>query len=427
MAKIPSAPALFIPTYVPPTIKSTLHSVPPPVILAPPTSTGKQKSSSISLPNTPNSNTGKTKTKSSASLNHGSTSTTQSHVKKNQLGQTLNAQGKPINASGHLINDFNQRVNAQGRAINDQHHLVDKQNRLVNKDNILVDPLDRPLDKNGKLARSMDAAAKGDVAPPVGQVIPAVKHAFFKWKDVAGEGNAVAKTDLPVVKNVAELTQRMIDAEKMIKAGVVSTSPGLKRVVGEAAASAAVSGLVSAPISVGAYGASTAWGESIKASYLPVPLVLQAPGTKPLTDHSAAKTSTEVAPATAQSALDPDTEALYGRMDKLQVAAFDSTNNAMAFHHGNFEKGWLPSAEWSADPVQRMGQLEELLDRNEAVTHDIAVECEVFFKPYLPAEEAPEGVAGLASRVDTAERRLSAIDKAQAGIMDTVKARIGKT
>lgn len=352
----------------------------------------------------------------SLSVNHGHG---KPKVNKNLLGQTLNPQGKPINAAGHLINEFNQRINPQGYAINNQHHLIDKQNRLVNKDHYLVDALDRPLNKKGNVARSIESAVKGDVAPPVGQVIPSANNAIIKWSKQISGGSPANKSEIPPIKNLAELTQRMMDAEKMIKSGVIPSSPGVKNVALEAATNAAISGVVSAPISVGAYGASTAWGESIKASYLPIPLLPQAPGTKSIADASSAKAT--AAPEAKE--LDAETKALYSKMDSLQVSAFASTNTAMALQLGNIDKGWLPSAEWSNDPVKRMAQLEELLDRSEAITCEVAQHCEVFFKAYLPSKDAPEGVAGLAERVDTAQRRLLAIDKSQAGILATLKAR----
>lgn len=348
-------------------------------------------------------------------------------VKKNSLGQTLNAQGKPINASGHLINEFNQRINPQGYAINDQHHLIDKQNRLVNKDQYLVDSVGRPLDKKGNVARSMETAVKGDVALPVGRVVASANHAFAKWNKKAAVGKTSEKSEMPPIKNLAELTQRMMDAEKLIKAGVIPKSPGVKHVAAEAATNAAISGLVSAPISVGAYGASTSWGESIKASYLPLPLLPQAPGTKSIIDPSLAKTQKEAAATKELGAetkeLDAETKALYSKMDDLQVSAFASTNTAMALQLGTFEKGWLPSPDWSADPLKRMSQLEELLDRNEALTCELAENCEVFFKAYLPLKEAPKGVAGLSQRVDTAQRRMHVIDRSQSSIVDAFRAR----
>ncbi|MBP1126300.1 MULTISPECIES: hypothetical protein [Pseudomonas] len=341
-------------------------------------------------------------------------------VKKNALGQTLNVQGKPINASGHLINEFNQRINAQGYAINDQHHLIDKQNRPVNKDQYLVDPVGRPLDKKGNVARSMETAVKGDVAPPVGQVTVSASNAFAKWKKKSAASKPAEGSQTLLTKNMAELTQRMMDAEKLVKTGVIPKSPGIKNVAAEAATNAAISGLVSAPISVGAYGASTSWGESIKASYLPIPLSPQAPGTKSIVDPSLVKAPKETG---ATKELDAETKALYSKMDSLQVAAFASTNTAMALQLGSFEKGWLPSTDWSADPLQRMTQLEELLDRSEAITCELAEKCEVFFKSYLPLKDAPEGAAGLSERVDTAQRRLQVIDKSQAGILEYFKSR----
>ncbi|WP_338508058.1 hypothetical protein [Pseudomonas poae] len=312
--------------------------------------------------------------------------------------------------------------------------MIDKQNRLVNKDQYLVDSVGRPLDKKGNVARSMETAVKGDVALPVGRVVASANHAFAKWNKKAAVGKTNEKSEVPPIKNLAELTQRMMDAEKLIKAGVIPKSPGVKHVAAEAATNAAISGLVSAPISVGAYGASTSWGESIKASYLPLPLLPQAPGTKSIIDPSLAKTQKEAATTKELGAetkeldaetkeLDAETKALYSKMDDLQVSAFASTNTAMALQLGTFEKGWLPSPDWSADPLKRMTQLEELLDRSEALTCELAEKCEVFFKPHLPLKDAPKGAAGLSERVDTAQRRLHLIDKSQVSILASIKAR----
>ena len=69
--------------------------------------------------------------------------------------------------------------------------------------------------------------------------------------------------------SVAEAAKRVFDADRLVKAGVIDTGPSALRVARDAAISAGITGMVSAPINVAAYAGSVAAGERIKSSYAP--------------------------------------------------------------------------------------------------------------------------------------------------------------
>ncbi|SDR85972.1 hypothetical protein SAMN04490205_0671 [Pseudomonas trivialis] len=336
----------------------------------------------------------------------------------NRQGQAVDDKGRLINENGHLINSYGRLINDAGRPVDTQGRLVnrdgrlvdpkgqliDKDGKLVNKEGILIDKIGRPLDKEGKVARDLSSAAKGNNEPHE-QLFPAsVLKGVKAWQREIPAPEAAPKL------TIAEVVTRMSDADKMVKAGIISTSPSGAAVARDAAIGAAVTGLVSAPINIGAYAGSTAAAEKIKAAYLPVPLTPPTP---------IAKSSVEL----TKSKEDVDVEALYPRMNEAQVIAFSVTNQSMLLKYGDTGSVLLPQQEWPAEPLARLKNLENMLDHAELHTKEVADEYEVYFKAYLPAVKAAEGLAGADARLVAVESRIESLQKAQGKVLEGMKLR----
>ncbi|WP_448654068.1 hypothetical protein ACSHWC_14495 [Pseudomonas fluorescens] len=372
----------------------------------------------------------------------------------NKDGQLLNGKGQAINSQGHLINDKNQRINVQGQLVNKQGHaidnkgrlindnghlvntrgklindkghlvdtqgrlvnysgrlvdpngkMIDKEGRLVNKEGILIDKTGRPLDKDGKVARDLASAAKGNNEPHEQLLGPVIHKNVNKWVGKIPEPVAPPKL------TIAEAVTRVSDADKMVKAGVISKSPSAASVARDAAISSAITGIVSAPINIGAYAGSTAAAERIKASYLPAPLTPPTP---------IAKSSVEAKTDEPGVAV----EKFYPRMDEVQILAFTVTNESIALKFGDTGSELLPTAYWPKDPLDRLNQLENMMDHAELHTKELTEVYEVFFRPYLPAAKAAEGLDGLEARLDAVEKRIAAVSKAQGSVLKEMKERL---
>lgn len=357
--------------------------------------------------------------------------------KINDAGQLINKKGQAVNKDGHLINDQNKLINSQGklvnengklvdsqgrlvnpvgRLINEKGHYIDKDSKLVNKEGVLVDKTGRPLDKDGKVARDRQSAAKGNNEPHESLLPPHIKTQISRWQ---GKEPPASPSKL----TVAEVSERLINAEKLVKSGVISSTPGAAQVARDSAIGALVTGVISAPINVAAYSGSAATGEAIKASYLPSPLIPPTPIAKSTVEYPAGSPDAKVGGASAatQSEEDVAAQELYPRINNAQVSALGVANLSIALQFGDTKTGFVPGQNWPADPIERMTQLESLLDFAEEHTSTLAETNEAFFKPYLPEEKAAEGKAGLKARVDTLERRIAAVDKAQKLVLEKLK------
>lgn len=353
----------------------------------------------------------------------------------NNAGQLINTKGQPINERGQLINAQNQTINSQGRAVNDNGHLIDAQGRpvntfgrviddkghyidndkkLVNKEGFLVDKTGRALDKDGKVARDQASAVKGNNEPHPDMLPPPLKARVFKW-----QGKEQPPASLPKA-TVAQVAGRLSDAEKLIKSGVISQSPGAGLIARDAGISAGVTGLVSAPINVAAYSGSVAVGEAIKASYLPAPLVPPPPTAKSTVELPAAAPGD--AAAAVKEAEEAAAQALYPRINDAQIVSLTVTNLSIALRYGETKEHFIPGQYWPAAPLERMEQLENMLDFAEEHTKTLADDNEVYFKSFLPKQKAADGLAGLGARVDALEGRLAALNKAQGLVIDKLSA-----
>lgn len=328
----------------------------------------------------------------------------------NENGHLINTNGKLINDAGHLVDTQGRLTNHSGRLVDPKGQLIDKDGKPVNREGFLIDKTGRPLDKDGKVARSLASAAKGNNESHTDFLPKTVLQGVKKW-----QGAIPAPVPTPKL-TIAEAVTRLSDADKMVKAGVISKSLSGATVARDAAIGAAVTGLVSAPINIGAYAGSTAAAERIKASYLPIAMSPPTP---------IAKSSVELptAEATAKSAAADDVETLYPRMNDAQIHAFMATNQSMVLKFGETGTALLPDQQWPKEPLERLKQLENLLDHAEIHTKEVTEDYEVFFKPYLAAEKPAEGLGGAAARLDTIEKRIAALNKSQGAVLNEMKQR----
>lgn len=339
----------------------------------------------------------------------------------NAQNHTINSRGALVNDDGHLVDGKDRLVNPAGRLINTKGEYVDQDQRVVNKEGYLIDAQKRPLDKDGKVARDMTTAQKGNNEPHEHFLTPVFKKKINSWqgKDPASE--------TPKKSTVAEVAQRMTDADKLIKSGVIPKSPSAAQVARDAGISAGITGVVSAPISVASYSGSVYAGEAIKAAYNPTPLTPPAPTAPPVAgtpagspaDPSAASptapaTALATAPTTAPATVeDVALQVLYPRVNEAQEKVFLLANSSIALRFGDTQSGYIPATNWPSTTLGRLEEMERLLDFAEEHTHEISDEYLVHFKAYVRPEALPEGEARFEVLVKTIELRIKAIDKTQ--------------
>lgn len=165
---------------------------------------------------------------------------------------------KLINANKKLVDEQGRLVNHSGRLVNDAGHLIDRDGKRVNVDGFLIDKTGEPLDANGKVARDQTSAVKGNNEPHAQLLPPTIRQKALDWKNkIPPPANSpkLAMTDV---------IARMMDAEKMVKNGIIPSSPSAALL--SAAISAGSAGVVSAPINIAAYAGLYAAAEQIKAA-----------------------------------------------------------------------------------------------------------------------------------------------------------------
>ena len=188
--------------------------------------------------------------------------------------------------------------------------------------------------------------------------------------------------------SVAEAAKRLIDADSLVKAGVISSGPKASQVARDAFISAGITGMVSAPVNVAAYAGSVATGEAIKATYTP--------GVLPPPFLPNAKSAT----APAQPETVPPTGVNGTRLEELETKMLGMASTVM-FILGDTQSVFTKTDNWPEDDLGRINNLEKLLDTSEPQLKKAARQNGLVFKRY-PAEKT--------TPVDTKER-LDLIEK----------------
>lgn len=194
--------------------------------------------------------------------------------------------------------------------------------------------------------------------------------------------------------NVAEAAKRVLDADRLVKAGVIDTGPSALRVARDAAISAGITGMVSAPINVAAYAGSVAAGEKIKSSYAPgvlPPPFLPGATSPPKDGASAVQADSKPAPA----------DVISRRMDDLEMKLLGMASTVMLLL-GDTSRVFTKSDSWPTDDVGRLSNLETILGLSEQHLKKAARQNGIVFKPYKPGETTPADAKG---RLDLIEKK----------------------
>ncbi|WP_251029318.1 hypothetical protein [Pseudomonas fluorescens] len=198
---------------------------------------------------------------------------------------------------------------------------------------------------------------------------------------------------------MADATKRLLDADRLVKSGVISTSPSASKVAMDSFINAGVSGLVSAPINVGAYAGSVATGEAIKSQYTP--------GTLPPPHLPGASTSPQ-APVAVQTGAVAEV-ATTRRLDRVEAALLKFTNVLLTLTSGGAGDGIGKDENWPKERGARLTNLERLLDVSEQQLKVVAGDNGVLFKPYVVQQDV-SGKSG--GRVGEIEQRYRAMERA---------------
>lgn len=225
-----------------------------------------------------------------------------------------------------------------------------------------------------------------------------------RFKDVAtritgqpGPSVGILSQSHPTPKNLAEVTQNLIVADRLHKAGVFPTSPQLGTVARDAFVNAGINGLVSAPLSIATYAGSAWTGEAIKGQY-----AAQTPLLPPV--HLPAP-STQVG---APTAVPPAAEALDSRLALAELRIEVVANNIMAVRQGTDAPALKIADSSSGSPGDRLTTLEALYGVAEKQLTLIGEENDMIFRPYVPS-------AGMATtdqgRLDALEKQFELVNK----------------
>ncbi|MGF6095211.1 hypothetical protein [Pseudomonas sp. 18175] len=201
----------------------------------------------------------------------------------------------------------------------------------------------------------------------------------------------------PVVKvTVADTARRLMDAQRLVKAGVFPTAPSAGLVARDAFISAGITGLVTAPFNVGAHAGAVAVQERIKASYVPAALPpAHLPG----------------AAATTPAVSSTDTASPTPRLDRAEKTVWGIAEGLLTVVSGSTDTPLGIDEKWPKQKGSRLDNLEKMLTVSEQMMTNLAKEHGIVFTPYEPSpEQAASGKEGI--RVEVVEQRCRAIETA---------------
>lgn len=207
-------------------------------------------------------------------------------------------------------------------------------------------------------------------------------------------------------KSLQDVTQNLIIADRLVKAGVFKTSPAVSTVSRDAFIGAGVSGLVSAPISIGAYAGSVWTGEAIKAQYTnSAPMLPPAHQLAPSKQVPAAQTDVTQALAAAQ---EPDAGRTAARLGLAELRIEVMANNVMAMRQGAEAPALQMSDTSSRTESERLETLESLYKTAEGELKRLADESDMVFRPYVATSADGTDEKG---RLDILDKKFEALNK----------------
>lgn len=247
--------------------------------------------------------------------------------------------------------------------------------------------------------RLKDVLTKGPQTPPRGGTAP------------------VKQDDSPKV-SMADVTQRLLDADRLVKAGVISTSPSTSKTVKDAFINAGVNGMVSAPINVGAYAGSVAAGEAIKGQYVPSPVAPPPPHLPGVAQSDQKPMPQTVAPP----APDEPAPGATRHLDRVEKVVLEFANVVMTLASGSTADRLAIGDAWPKERGAGLTNLEQLLSVSETHMRQVAEDNGVIFKPHIESSTSPS----TGGRLGVIERRYDAMEKAAERIMTLKDAELKK-
>ncbi|MDQ0652250.1 hypothetical protein [Pseudomonas cedrina] len=240
-------------------------------------------------------------------------------------------------------------------------------------------PTPKPPTPAPKSSPRPGPSAKPGQHPPLDKFKGAGQAAIHANKIKANDEVLMTNLRKHAPMNVAEAAKRLIDAERLVKSGVIATGPNASRVARDAFISAGITGMVSAPINVAAYAGSVATGEAIKSSYAPGVLP---PPFLPSTAGSAKTASLPVEPTPSKAG------PISTQLDEVEMKLLGMSSTVM-FTLGDTGSVFTKDEHWPTDTNGRLANVEKLLQVSEQHLKKAARQNGLVFKPYKPAEPIP--------------------------------------
>ena len=259
-------------------------------------------------------------------------------------------------------------------------------------------PTPKPLPKPGPSPKPVPSPKPGQ-HPPVDGFKGAGQTVIVANKIKANDDLLMAGLRKQAPISVAEATKRLIDAESLVKSGVIATGPNASRVARDAFISAGITGLVSAPINVAAYAGSVATGEAIKATYAPG--VLPPPFLPGATSQSKTPASTSSSEPVLSTA-DPTS----AQVDEVEMKLLGMASTVM-FTLGDTSSVFTKNDSWPTDIAGRLDNLEKLLGVSEQHLKKATRQNGLIFKPYKPGEPIPTDPKGRLSLIEKKLERMT--------------------
>lgn len=205
-----------------------------------------------------------------------------------------------------------------------------------------------------------------------------------------------------VPKTLAEVTQNLMVADRLHKAGVFPTSPKLATVARDAFINAGVNGLVSAPLSIATYAGSAWAGEAIKGQF-----VAQTPILPAL--HQPAPSTQGNAPAAPAGTVVVQVAGLDTQLSLAELRMEVVANNIMAIRQGAEAPALKMDEHASGSIRERLGTLEALYSVAEQQLKTIGEDNDMIFRPHNAP--AVDGASSDQQRLDLLGKRFEVVNK----------------
>lgn len=223
---------------------------------------------------------------------------------------------------------------------------------------------------------------------------------------------AVAPLAVSAPKTFGDVASNLVAADRLVKAGVFKTDASLKTVVRDAFVNASVNGVVSTPLSIGAYAGSVWSGETIKGSFSAnTPLLPPAHQPAP-SQQSYGGSKVETVDSKAQ-----DDATIKLRLENAELKILFAGNTILAMLGGGDADAVEENPTRPIGTKARLDNLERLYGAAERSMRLVAEKNDFIFRPYK-ADTTSEPQSDEA-RLDILEKRYEEINS-KIGFMNAV-------